>query len=756
MNISNQQNDFLIQVSDFLDLPLCHPLREGITGIPKIEKPVFEEIRNPYDVRSNELVGTPHDNDVTYRDLAVYELFRKARFDLPEVDPYENAKTSFLAQMSLATANSSRFRRMMDIPVGHDLWTNVNYVAFRKIMESARYYCHILCDQAEHTFRTRGIIPRFTDGATIGRDRDLKKGNSPIERFSQAALSEDVAYLGKALGVLHGKLETGSTGSFWESFLSRAEVISKIDTANFVSKTYMTDRPTFKSVVGDIAIQCGIGDVLTTSLRSSGYDVSTLPDTHKELARLGSISGLTATFDMKGGSDNVYLELGKYMVPELTFDIMAAARCSKLRIDDQVIDLPIMATAGNGFCFPLETIIFLSLQMGILSYFGVKPKIAKRQVRGASYRYIRKTSYHSICSTFGDDVIIPTFAAKTFIEVFDKLGIILNLEKSFFTGSFRESCGGHYLNGHDVNCFNSKTVPTPENTYEIQKFLNGIRRFGYDNNRSTWRHPDLASLWFGILQTTGGLNKDFGIHASSGGLVINQGVDSDSGVLIPRTYSVTSYVRRCNLYIFTETMQRQIRDSKRPNLKTLVRTHVRETHRYSKIRSVRSATGYPSMTQKFRALSYTDKISLPGLLQRNPIPSLPLFKIAGEGLLSGAGLTPTASHQYDEKPVSVRTDEESSKFNAYPKHFVTNRLKTRLIVTSRDPNSITDESVEDLFKRIGDSFNTSRISRIKHECYRNRRLSIWEARRPEYLSILMQKLCARNEFLNEEIRDIFR
>lgn len=756
MTISNQQNEFLVQVSDLLGLPPHHPLREGVVGIPKIEKPKYEEIRNQFDVHSHELVGTLHDNDITYRDAAIYELFRKASFDLPGVDPYENAKESFLAQMSVAETNNLRFRRMMDIPDGHELWNNVNYIAFRRIMASAKHYCHILCDYAEHTFRESGIEPRFTDGATIGRDRDLKKGNSPIERFSQAALSKDVAYLGKMLGNLHRKSRSEEKDPFWSLFLDRAEVIDAIDTANFVPKTYMTNRPTFKSVVGDIAIQCGIGDVLTTSLRLSGYDVSTLPDTHKELARIGSLNGMTATFDMKGGSDNVYLELGKYMVPELTYSVMESARCSKLRIDDEIIDLPIMATAGNGFCFPLETIIFLSLQMGVLSYFGVKPKIARRKSQGASYRYIRKTSYHSICSTFGDDVIIPTFAAKTFIELFDKIGIVLNLDKSFFTGSFRESCGGHFLDGHDVNCFNAKTVPTMENTYDVQKFLNGIRRFCFDNNRNTWRHPDLANLWFGLLQTAGGLNKDFGRNQFTGGLVINQGVDGDSGVLIPRTYSVTRYVRRCNLYIFTETMQRQIRASNDHNLVTIVRTHKRETYRYSKIRSVKSANGFPVFAQKFRALQYTEKHSLPSHLKRNPVPSLPLFKIVGQGLISGSGIVPTVSLLSEETTDSVGAVEKEHNLNTYPKHFVTNRLKTQLVVTSRDPFSTTDESVDDLFKRIGGSFHRTRISRVKRELYANRRMSIWESRRSVYLSRLIQKLRVRKDSLDQEVREIFR
>jgi len=71
---------------------------------------------------------------------------------------------------------------------------------------------------------------------------------------------------------------------------------------------------------------------------------------------------------------------------------------------------------GNGFTFPLETLIFWALT---------------RAVCGST----------ATVSAYGDDIICPSDRAEDVIAVLTEVGFSVNLEKSFWNGPFRESCG---------------------------------------------------------------------------------------------------------------------------------------------------------------------------------------------------------------------------------------------------------------------------------------------------------------------------
>lgn len=770
--MSISQNEFLQEVAYHLDLPLDHPLYEGLTGIPKIEKPDLSEGVGRFDYASHSIIGTPCDNDYHYVKLQVYELFRKADFTLEGVDPHENAVKAFLGQLQRSDENNRRLKAVLGMPDSSPIWDNKEYVAFRKLLVMARSYCHVLTDHAVAAIKYKGIEPRFTSGACQGSKVNLPTGNSPVERFSNAVVSKDVApFFNEVVDSQMARqndfiktlrfhvVESGWSVipqpvrfqvPFWMLFWNRAHVRDKVTLANFVNKTYMIQRPTFKECVGDIALQCGIGDILAESLAFNGYDVSTLPDLHKQLAELGSVTGNIATFDMKGGSENVYTALGEYMLHEDIYEVCSRARTRQVDVDGIRYEYPNMATAGNGFCFPLETIIFLSLQMAVCAYNGLKPRVRRVKRMRTSIRRIEKNGYHNLCSTFGDDVIIPTSFSPMFIEFFSKLGIVLNLDKSFYSGTFRESCGGHFDNGRDINCFNMKTVPTMGNTNEIKKFLNGIRRFGYDNNRSVWRHPNLRDLWYGILGTSFGKPDD---RARSPALIVNHGENGDSGVLVPRTYTTTRYVHTCRAPFLTAFLQK--RGSRHLGLRMVTNTVSRESYRLYKIRSVAAAGGYPIVSQKFYATRFATKISLPKLLRENPLPSLPLLKIVGQGLLSGAGLVHPLPGDYQEVGNSVSVGTKDDVLSRYPEFFVRDRLEIVNYTVEADPSAFSNEEVDELFLRIGHNFERTRIARISRDALKRRRLNVWETRRSMIHKQLLSLLEVRRANLETEVLQLF-
>jgi hypothetical protein len=71
---------------------------------------------------------------------------------------------------------------------------------------------------------------------------------------------------------------------------------------------------------------------------------------------------------------------------------------------------------GNGFTFELMTLILLSLSR----------------------------SLDSSASVFGDDIIIATDKSKRLIECLEAVGFTVNVDKTFTSGPFRESCGANY------------------------------------------------------------------------------------------------------------------------------------------------------------------------------------------------------------------------------------------------------------------------------------------------------------------------
>ena len=87
---------------------------------------------------------------------------------------------------------------------------------------------------------------------------------------------------------------------------------------------------------------------------------------------------------------------------------------------------------GNGFTFPLETLIFWALTASAC-----------------------EGDVDSV-SVYGDDIICPRERADDVIDTLTMCGFKINLEKSFVEGPFRESCGCDYYKGIDIRPFYKK------------------------------------------------------------------------------------------------------------------------------------------------------------------------------------------------------------------------------------------------------------------------------------------------------------
>jgi hypothetical protein len=76
-------------------------------------------------------------------------------------------------------------------------------------------------------------------------------------------------------------------------------------------------------------------------------------------------------------------------------------------------------------------------------------------------------------SVFGDDIIVPTKAYERTLRLLRLLGFTPNPEKSFGSGSFRESCGHDYYHGYNVRPVFVRKLKTDNDLMVLTNLLVG-------------------------------------------------------------------------------------------------------------------------------------------------------------------------------------------------------------------------------------------------------------------------------------------
>lgn len=222
----------------------------------------------------------------------------------------------------------------------------------------------------------------------------------------------------------------------------------------FVPKSYKTDRPIMVEPLVNASIQRFLGKYLRKRLlNGAGINLSTAPNLHCILAEEGSRLGNWATIDLSSASDTIAKELVRYLMDDNWYRVFSAARTPRVDlsdawdllperaikfygVDQPIYELEKFSSMGNGFTFELETMIFYSIAFVAAQETGC-----------------------SVGGVYGDDIIVGTAAVPVLYQLLDQLGFTVNLEKSYYTGSFRESCGGDYCKGYPVKGVTLKTEP---------------------------------------------------------------------------------------------------------------------------------------------------------------------------------------------------------------------------------------------------------------------------------------------------------
>lgn len=145
----------------------------------------------------------------------------------------------------------------------------------------------------------------------------------------------------------------------------------------------------------------------------------------------GSLDGSIATIDLEGASDCLAYDTAALLLPAEWFKYLNDIRACFWLIESkgkprQFGKFQKLSSMGNGSTFPIETLIFAA---------------ACYACGSDNYR------------VYGDDIALETQNASNVISLLRHLGFRTNLDKTFTTGLFRESCGADYIQGRNVTPF---------------------------------------------------------------------------------------------------------------------------------------------------------------------------------------------------------------------------------------------------------------------------------------------------------------
>lgn len=240
----------------------------------------------------------------------------------------------------------------------------------------------------------------------------------------------------------------------------------------FVPKNNTISRTCCTEPLVNMYYQKAIGSLLEDVLRRVGIDLSTQPGLNQDLARRGSIDGSFGTIDLTSASDSMsWLDL---ISPSLwghsrqLLGLMAMSRCERTVLPDgSAVELAMISTMGNGFTFPLQTLVFTCALLAVYDSMRIPMRIGSAKNFGV----------------FGDDIVVRREAYDQLVDFLIRLGFEVNVGKSFNTGPFRESCGTDWLRGVNIRGVYIRSLQKRSDTYSA---YNRVVRWSVIHETPLW------------------------------------------------------------------------------------------------------------------------------------------------------------------------------------------------------------------------------------------------------------------------------
>lgn len=211
----------------------------------------------------------------------------------------------------------------------------------------------------------------------------------------------------------------------------------------FVPKNAKTYRSIVVEPNLNTFVQAGIGNCMARRLRALGIDIRD-QSANQRSAFIGSLDGSLATIDLSSASDLISRELVRFLLPGEWYTLLSAFRTSHVTYKGEDLFLEKFSSMGNGFTFPLETLIFYCLTQAVCH----DPRVL----------------------AYGDDIICPSVLADQVTAILSYAGFSVNSEKSYSEGPFRESCGRDYYLGINVRPYYQKNLVSGQTLFTLFNF----------------------------------------------------------------------------------------------------------------------------------------------------------------------------------------------------------------------------------------------------------------------------------------------
>ena len=239
------------------------------------------------------------------------------------------------------------------------------------------------------------------------------------------------------------------------------------DSLNLVSvpKNWKINRLITPLTLIGLFYSYGVGDQVVLGLRRAGLDLRRLQTRHRRLVRRMSVSRTHATADLSAASDSLTSELLNRVLPREWYNAIRKTFSHQLSCDGKTYYTASVLPMGNGLTFPVETLVFYSILRAISELSGVK----------------------GIISVYGDDLIYPSRMHRYVSHIFPRIGLVLNMDKTFVGAPFRESCGSDYYKGCDVR---PAFLPEGGQSLSRNSYISFLYK-AYNSLRARWDESEI-------------------------------------------------------------------------------------------------------------------------------------------------------------------------------------------------------------------------------------------------------------------------
>lgn len=411
-----------------------------------------------------------HSRDFVDRSYQSVAFLKKVKWEIDGIDPCAAAKESVREYEALCRQTNDRFQRLFDGGIIPTALCSVFHAATGIINR-----CLGVFDADE-----------WIDACRFGPGVNYLSGSSCYDKMrASPSVTMDFANLGLSLvnsspswvsAVKNLATEDGTSVDGQRITLADVQLVQG-GKFSLVSKNALTHRDIEVQPLLNGFAQAGLGRMIKLRLKRCGLDLARQPAKNRRLAELGSVLDHNVTIDLKGASNTVSKKLAEYFLPPEWFCAMDVCR-TRFLVDfpekGDVLPLERFSSMGNGYTFELETLIFWALTRACSNVVG---------------------EGDSDVAVFGDDIICEKRTAKLLTEVvLPFCGFVVNQDKSFFSGPFRESCGGDYLRGRNVRPYFFKGACADDIQTAIS-LCNGLRRKSMQASQNYFSDSRYRSGW---------------------------------------------------------------------------------------------------------------------------------------------------------------------------------------------------------------------------------------------------------------------